>query len=88
MTLERWTNIAFKQAFNNIGVSTEMTMDGSKDKFKGETIFFYEQAGCTIIDLEKDAPLSNRVEQAIYTMKNATKRGITATESLLILWCL
>ena len=44
-------------------------MDVARSQVKGETQKICDQAGCTVIELEKNTPASNRVERAIQESK-------------------
>ena len=59
----------FKSLFKDTGVPKKMIMDGARSQVNGETRKICDQAGCTIIELEKDTPASNRAERAIQELK-------------------
>ena len=85
---ESMNHTAFKSLFKTVGVPIRMIMDGAKSQIEGETRKICDQVGCTIHELEKGTPASNRAERYIQDLKNETRHDIKSTDSPLILWCI
>ena len=51
-------------------------MDVARSQVKGETQKICDQAGCTVIELEKNTPASNRVERAIQELKMGVRQDL------------
>ena len=84
---ESMNHTAFKTLFKTVGVPIRMIMDGAKSQIEGETQKICIQAGCTIHELEKGTPSSNRAERYIQDLKHETRHDLRSTDSRLILWC-
>ena len=87
MEFEREIPKAFKSLFKDVGVPERMVMDGARAQVLGETLKICQLSGCTIIELEKDTPSTNRAERTIGELKRSTRHDMKETKSPIILWC-
>ena len=59
--------LAIKRYFKEIGVPIHLICDQAREQVKGDARILCNDAGCTIFELEKGTPASNRAERAIKT---------------------
>lgn len=88
MMAERDAHLAYKSTFKEFGVPRKMIVDGARAETAGETKKLCDQSGCSIHELEKNTPSSNRAERAIQSVKKATKRDLIQSDCPLVFWCL
>lgn len=65
--------LAIKRYFKEIGVPMHMICDGAREQVKGDARVLCDEAGCTIVELEKGTPRANRAERYIQMLKNETR---------------
>ena len=87
LEFERDAPRAFKMLFKDVGVPEKMVMDGARVQVKGDVEKMCNDAGCKIMELEKDSPASNRAERTINELKTSTKYDMKVSKSPLVLWC-
>ena len=79
-------SLAIKRYFKEIGVPHRLICDQAREQVKGDSKILCHDAGCTVIELEKGTPASNRAERAIKTLKDETKNDLFASNCPMILW--
>ena len=84
---ERHIPLAFKSLFKTVGVPNKMVMDAARAQVHGDVPKICNMVGCTIVELAKDTPASNRAERTIGELKVRTKEDITTTHSPVVFWC-
>ena len=62
LEFERNISKAFKSLFKEVGVPKKMILDGARAQVHGDTRKECEKSGCTIVELEKNTPASNRAK--------------------------
>ena len=87
MEFEREVGDAFKLLFKSHCVPDKMIMDGARAQVKGNTAEVCKEAVCTIVELERDTPSSNRAERTIGELKSDTKMDMKIAKSPLVFWC-
>ena len=65
-------SLAIKRYFKEIGVPHCLICDQAREQVKGDSKILCHDTGCTVIELEKGTPASNRAERAIKTLKDET----------------
>ena len=78
---------AIKRYFKEKGVSIKLICDQASEQIQGAARVLCHDAGCTIYQLEKGTPASNRAEQAMKTLKDGSKDNMFQANSPLSLWC-
>ena len=78
---------AIKQYFKTVGVPEDIICDQATEQVKGSSRILCHDAGCTIVELEKGTPASNRAERAIKTLKDGVQADLFDSNSPLKLWC-
>jgi len=78
---------ALKSMFKGVGVPAGIVADGAREQVQGESLRLCQQAGCTVKELEKDTPWSNRAELFIGLGKNGMLRAMKKAASPMKLWC-
>ena len=78
---------AIKRYFKEHGVPIKLICDQASEQVKGTARVLCHDAGCTIYQLEKGTPASNRAERAIKTLKDGSRDDMFQTNSPLSLWC-
>ena len=81
---------ALKQYFKEVGVPKHLLCDQAREQVKGATRIISNEAGCHVIELEKDTPASNQAEQAIKILKGCTKKDMfdkQLSNGFLVLLC-
>ena len=53
-----------------------MIGDRARAQIRGETLKECDKAGCTIVELKKDTPASNRAERAIQELKVGVRNDL------------
>ena len=84
---ERDIHKGFKTLFKDTGVPRKLIMDEARSQVKGETRKVCEQAGCTVIELEKETPASNRAERVIQELKMGVRQDLKRSGCPLVFWC-
>lgn len=79
-------SLAIKRYFKEIGVPERLICDQAREQVKGDAKILCHDAGCTVVELEKGTPSSNRAERAIKTLKDETKNDLFQSNCPLILW--
>ena len=87
MEFEREIPNAFKEIFKEVCVPQKMILDGARAQVKGETLRECQNAGCTIVELERGMPSANRAERTIAELKTDTKMDMKRARSPIIFWC-
>lgn len=84
---ESKNHLAFKELFTHVKVPRKMIVDGARSQVSGETRNICDMVRCTIVELEKGTPASNRVERMVQTIKMETRRDTIKSNLPMILWC-
>lgn len=79
--------LAIKRYFKEIGVPMHMICDGAREQVKGDARVLCDEAGCTIVELEKGTPRANRAERYIQMLKNETRADMEKAGSPAAFWC-
>ena len=79
-------SLALKKYFKEIGVPEKLICDQAREQVKGDSKILCHDAGCTVVELEKGTPSSNRVERAIKTLKDETKNDLFQSNCPMVLW--
>jgi len=78
--------LALKKYFKEIGVPERLICDRATEQVKGDSNKLCHDAGCTVVELEKNTPASNRAERTIKILKDETKNDLFKSNSPMILW--
>ena len=79
-------SLAIKRYFKEIGVPEKLICDQAREQVKGDSKILCHDAGCTVVELEKGTPSSNRAERAIKTLKDETKNDLFQSNCPMVLW--
>jgi len=77
---------AIKHYFKEIGVPDKLIRDQAREQVKGDSRILCNEAACTVVELEKGVPSSNRAERTIKILKDEVKRDMFVTNSPLVFW--
>ena len=78
---------AIKRYFKEIGVPDKLICDQAREQLKGDSRILCNEPACTVVELEKGVPSSNRAERTIKILKDEVKRDMFVTNSpLLVFW--
>ena len=86
MRSEKEVHLSLKSLFKDVGVSHPLIADGARAQIEGKARILCEESGCKTIELEKNAPASNRAERYIQTLKNGSKKDMIHANCPLIMW--
>ena len=78
--------MALKRYFKEIGVPDKLICNRAIEQVKGDAQKLCHDAGCTVVELEKNTPASNRAERSIKILKDETKNDLFKSNSPMILW--
>ena len=67
---------AIKRYFKEIGVPSKLVCDQAREQVKGDSRILCNEAGGTVIELEKGTPAANRAERAVKILKDGTKKDL------------
>ena len=78
--------LAIKRYFKEKGVPDHLIYDQAREQVQGDSKILCHDSGCTIIELEKGAPVANRAERTIKMLKDGVKKDLFDKDSPLVIY--
>jgi len=63
-----------------------MICDQAREQVRGDSKILCNEVACTVVELEKGVPSSNRAERTIKILEDEVKRDMFVTNSPLVFW--
>ena len=87
MKLRSELPLVLKSVFKEEGVPENIICDGAPDQFSGEAARLCQLVDCTIQQLERGTPWSNRAEGHVGIVKSEILLDLKKSNCPMVLWC-